>query len=216
MSVVSNPLIGASKQKMGNAVFSTWKGINVLKTKPLSVANPRTDGQLVQRSGFSILVEAYRQMSGVVTRGFKELAIRKSEFNAFMSYNLKNAIDYSTPPTAILEDAALLISKGSIAVTPVLTVVADRSSNTIVATFATTADQPGQSLTDVALIAAWNSVTNEFTGAVTTAARSTGTASIDLPASWATGQALSVYVGFSNPLTKKCSDSQYTLATIVA
>lgn len=216
MSVVQNTLIGQSRQRIGNAVFSTWKGINVLKSKPMSVANPKTDGQLQQRSAFSQMVLAFRNMPAVVRAGFKKLAVKKSEFNAFMSYNLKNAFDYSTPPTATITPAAILISKGTIAATDIATAVADVSDDSITVTFATTTDQPGQSATDVALVAAYNVTKNDFYGEVTSAARSTGTATIDLPTGWAAGDSLYIYVGFSNPLSKETSDSTYKTATISA
>jgi hypothetical protein len=216
MSVVQNTLIGQSRQRIGNAVFSTWKGINVLKSKPMSVANPQSDGQVQQRSAFSQMVSAFRNMPAVIQLGFKKLAVKKSEFNAFMSYALKNAFDMSVPPTATLVPADLLISKGTIASTALSTQAADRSDNTITVTFPTTATQPGQSSTDVALVAAYNVTKSDFYGEVTSAARSTGTASIALPAEWETGDNLVIYLGFSNPLTKETSDSVNDTATIAA
>jgi hypothetical protein len=215
-TVVSNPLIGASRKSMGNATFSNWKGIYVLKTKPISVANPQTDGQQQQRSAFSQLVEGFRNMPAVIQSGFKKLAVRKSEFNAFMAYNLKNAFDLSVLPTATLVPADVLISKGTIASTAITTSVSDRSSNNITVTFPTTTAQPGQSATDVALVAAYNVTKSDFYGEATTDARSTGTSVIDLPAEWETGDTLRVYVGFSNPLTKETSDSTNIADAIVA
>lgn len=214
--VVSNPLIGKSKQSMGNATFSTWKGINVLKEKPQSVANPQTDTQTQQRSAFSQMVLAFRNMPAVVRAGFKKLAVKMSEFNAFTSYNLKNAFDFSVPPTATLVPADVLISKGTISSTAISTSVSDRSSNTIVVTFPTTATQPGQSATDLAIVAAYNVTQSDFYGEVTAAARSTGTGSITLPAAWNTGDTLQVYVGFYNSLSGESSDSTNIADTIVA
>lgn len=215
-TIVSNPLIGASRKSMGNATFSNWKGLYVLKTKPISVANPQTDSQNQQRDAFRQMVLAFRNMPALVRKGFKELAIQKSEFNAFMSYNLRNAFDFSVSGTATLLPEEVLISKGTIASTPIISAVADRSNNTIVITTATTALQPGQSVTDVYLVGAYNETQEDFYGEVTTAARSTGTGSIALPAEWNTGDALTVYVGLYNPLTNKESDSEFLAATIVA
>lgn len=214
--VVSNPLIGKSKQSMGNATFSTWKGINVLKEKPQSVANPNSDTQQMRRSAFTQMVLAFRNMPAVIRAGFKKLAVKKSEFNAFMSYNLQNAFDYLTPPDALLAGTDVLISKGTISSTPLSTMAADRSSNTIVVTYPTTTLQPGQSVTDIALVAAYNEDQNDFYGEVTSAARADGTATITLPAAWITGDNVVIYLGFYNPLSGESSDSVSDDAIIVS
>ena len=215
-TVVSNPLIGHSRKSIGNATFTTWKGIDVLKTKPISVANPNSDGQSQQRSAFRQMVEAFRNMPAVIQSGFKKLAVKKSEFNAFMSYNLKNAFNLAVPPAATLVPADVLISKGTIATTGLTNAVSSRAANTVVVNFPATADQPGQSLTDVALVAVYNETKGDFYGEVTAAARNTGTASIALPAEWEVGDVLTVYLGFSNPLSKETSDSTNIAGAIVA
>lgn len=214
--VVSNPLIGKSRQSMGNATFSTWKGINVLKEKPQSVANPQSDGQIQQRSAFSQMVAAFREMPSAVRAGFKKLAVKKSEFNAFVSYNLKNAFDLSVPSVATIVAADVLVSKGTIAQSVLTSAVADRSSNTITTVFPDIADQPGQSVTDVPIIAAYNATQGLWTGGIATAERQDGTANIPLPAAWNTGDTVTIYLGFYNPLTGESSDSANTTWTVQA
>ncbi len=215
-TIVSNPLIGASRKSMGNATFSNWKGIYVLKTKPISVANPNTGAQIQQRSAFRQLVQAFREMPAAIRIGFKELAIKQSAFNAFMSYNLKNAFDFSVPGVATIDSSLLLTSKGTIAKTEATTAVADASLLTIVVDFPATATQPGQSLTDLAVISAYNETLDQFTGGVTDDLRSSGQGTIDMPGNWVAGNVLTVYLGFSNSLTGASSDSDIATATVIA
>lgn len=216
MARVSNTLIGPSSGRVGNAVFSTWKGINVLKEKPASVANPDTDPQQMRRSALRQMVSAFRQMPGAIRAGFKKLAVGKSEWNAFASYNLRFGFNYTTPPTATLVLADVLISKGTISSTGMVTNVSDVSSGTILATFLATVTDPGQSLTDRAIIAAYNSTLNDWTGGVTTAARSTGTANIPIPGSWVATNSVRVYLGFYNPTSGESSDSVNAANTVQA
>jgi hypothetical protein len=216
MAVVSNPLIGRTKQSMGNATFSSWKGINVLKTKATSVANPRSDAQVQQRSAFSQIVSAFRQMPSVIRAGFKKLAVKKSEFNAFMSEVLDVAFNFATPGVATLVPADVKISKGTIASTTILTGVADVSLATIVATWSHAVLQPGQSVSDIALIAAYNATLNEWTGGVTSAARSTNTGSIVLPATWVASNAVTIYLGFSNTASGESGDSDNLTGVVIA
>lgn len=215
-TVVSNPLIGRSKQSMGNATFASWKGIYVLKNKATSVANPRTDSQLSQRSAFTQMVAAFRQMPAVIRAGFKKLAVKKSEFNAFAQQVLDFAFDVSSPPAATLIPANVMISKGTIAATLITSAASDFSNGNIEANYPTTAAQPGQSTTDIALLAAYNITLNEWTGQVSNDLRSNGNTSMALPAGWATGNNLVVYLGFYNSLSGESSDSDNTTTTIVA
>lgn len=114
MAVVQNTLIGKSKQSVGGTTFSTWKGINVLKSKPTSVANPKSDLQLMQRSALQQIVSIYRIINVAVKKGWKKFAIEKSEYNAFTSYALKNAFDFAAPPVADLDPKLLKITNGTL------------------------------------------------------------------------------------------------------
>lgn len=89
MARVSNPLIGAASGSVGGVTMSTWKGVNVIKTKPTSVANPKTEGQTAQRAKLSTAVSVYKQMPSLVKKGFGQAAIKKSAYNAFVSTNTK-------------------------------------------------------------------------------------------------------------------------------
>lgn len=114
MAVVQNTLIGKSKQSVGGTTFSTWKGINVLKSKPTSVANPKSDLQLMQRSALQQIVSIYRTINVAVKKGWKKFAVQKSEYNAFTSFALKNAFDYAAPPIAELDPTLLKITNGTL------------------------------------------------------------------------------------------------------
>jgi hypothetical protein len=216
MARVSNTLIGHASGRVGNAVFSTWKGINVLKEKPSSVANPDTDNQQMRRSALSQVVSIFRQAPAAIRAGFKKLAVSKSEWNAFASNALRFSFDFSSPPTALLVPDDLLVSKGTISETPISTVTADVSSTTIVVTYPATAADPGQSLTDNAIIVGYNSTLNDWTGNIATGIRSAGTASIPIPGSWVAGNSIVVYLAFYNPLSQESSDSVNTTGTVVA
>jgi len=89
MAIVQNPITGRSKQKMGNVVFSTIFGKNVLKSKPLTVANPRTDKQKTQREKFSAMIETLRIVLPFVKIGYKIVATGMSAFNKANMENIK-------------------------------------------------------------------------------------------------------------------------------
>lgn len=113
MARISNPLIGRSANKIGNVVLSTWKGINVMKEKPASVANPRTDGQVSQRSAFAQMVALARLILATLQITFRQQAIKMSAYNAFVKANLTEAFTISGG-TATFVPANLVVSKGTL------------------------------------------------------------------------------------------------------
>lgn len=207
MSKVQNPLIGRASGSVGGVTFSTWKGINVLKSKPESVANPRSDAQLAQRSAMSQIVAAFRAMTSAINAGFASLAVKKSAYNAFSSYNLRNAFDLSNPPTAVFKPEELRISQGSMATTPIVSVTSDSMAGTVTLTFSATADGPGQSLTDRAIVAIHNVTNNTFYGIVSSATRADGSVVISDPAGLDDSDNLRVYLGFTSVDSLRQSDS---------
>lgn len=216
MAKVANVLIGKASGSVGGTTFSSWKGINVLKSKPVIVANPQTDAQTAQRVAFAFIVAVFRIMVGVLQLGFKEMAVKMSAFNAYSSHNLKAAMDLSSPPTATFVPANFKISKGTISDTVIGGVAADKSDGTVVFTYANTANLPGQSATDKPVIAVYNEDKDEWTSKVETAVRTTGAGSIAIPSTWVAGDTLHLYVGFVDAAGAKASDSVYATTDIVA
>ena len=49
MGVIKRGILGGFQNKVGPVVGSNWKGISVIKSRPVSVANPNTEAQQAQR-----------------------------------------------------------------------------------------------------------------------------------------------------------------------
>lgn len=58
-----NPLIGRSTKSIGQNTFYTLNGQNIVRTKPMVVANPNTPAQDAQRTRFKAFVAAANSMS---------------------------------------------------------------------------------------------------------------------------------------------------------
>lgn len=208
MSVVQNPLIGRARQKLGGTVFSTWKGINVIKGKPLTVANPRTDNQLMRRSALTQMVAIGRSIYGAVFLGFKEQAVRKSQFNAFTGYNLKNAFDYSGAPDATLLPDDLLVSQGTITPATPTAITATAATGIVNVEWPTSASLPGQGANDRVYCVLYNSTQDKWYFSQTTGTRSVGEADFAFGSSaMVAGNNLKVYTFFVNLTTGKSSTS---------
>lgn len=118
MAIVQNTLIGRASGSVGNATFSQWKGLNILKQKPSIVANPRSAQQQSNRSRFVALMQMALLMRPVATIGFKEYANRMSWMNKFMSTNTQsNLFEWVGTPEAgewVRRSGNIVIAEGSL------------------------------------------------------------------------------------------------------
>jgi len=78
MATTSNPLIGSASGSVGGVTFSKWKGINVIKAKPVTVAQPDSDKRTMQQSALRQIVAIYRMMISLIFVSFKSMAISQS------------------------------------------------------------------------------------------------------------------------------------------
>ena len=85
MARIKQGILGGFSGKIGNIVGSSWKGIAVMKTLPLSVSNPRTAKQVTQRGYFSESVElAQTILVGIIKPLWDRFAVKQSGFNHFL------------------------------------------------------------------------------------------------------------------------------------
>ena len=52
MGKINQGILGGFSGKVGNVIGGTWKGIDYMRVKPAHVTNPKTEGQVDQRSKF--------------------------------------------------------------------------------------------------------------------------------------------------------------------
>jgi len=90
MTIVANPLIGVARKKMGNVVFTTQWGQNIMKTKPISIKDPKTPRQLAYRERFTKLNGIIRQILHPINRAYAGSIKNMSPYNRVMSINMKN------------------------------------------------------------------------------------------------------------------------------
>lgn len=213
MARVQNTLIGKSSGSVGGATFSSWKGINVLKSKAVTVANPRTVPQVTQRNRMTLMVALFRLISGVLQIGFKTLATGKSEYNAFVAENIQDATDASSPPTVTLVPANLLTAKGTMGTVPNEGPAGTNSSADVDVTWDETLAPIGSNVSDVAYAAVYNA-TQDIWGINNGALRSTGTITVTMPAASASSDVLHAYLFFKSYASDEVSDSTYATASV--
>lgn len=116
MAVVQNTLIGRARGRVGNVVFSTHKGQNILKQKPEIVANPRTASQQLARARFTALLQIGLLLRPLLPIGFRQFGGQVSWLNKFMSINSASGLMVLDPNTLVYvpDWNNLVISDGSL------------------------------------------------------------------------------------------------------
>lgn len=112
MAVTQNPHIGRSKNAFATAVFSTWKGRNVMRGKPISVHNPDTPEQKKQRGAFGATVQLWTRDLSAHKRGFNSFTSRMTEVNAFVQQNINKSVSFNTSGDVVTDFDKLIISLG--------------------------------------------------------------------------------------------------------
>lgn len=127
MARLSQGILGGISGKIGNIVGSSWKGIAIVKTKPLSVANPRTAGQITQRTKMSNIVAFSKAiLPSIIKPLWDRFAQQASGYNEFVSENIHLfSSEYPTVP------ADLVISKGKMAKVPSFTIAGIAATDTV-------------------------------------------------------------------------------------
>ena len=101
MAISQNPITGRMRQKMSNVVFSTVFSQNVVRSKPLTVRNPRTTGQVNHRDYFTKVVQLckiLKRVEGVAKRSSRTGRSPKMSAYSYLIKGFMNAEDRTSAP----------------------------------------------------------------------------------------------------------------------
>ena len=90
MGIIRQGILGGFSGKVANVVGSSWKGIAIVKSLPLSVANPRTAAQVGQREKMAACVEALKPILSEVIKPLNDrFAGQMSGYNYSLQESIK-------------------------------------------------------------------------------------------------------------------------------
>ena len=101
MAISQNPITGRMRQKMSNVVFSTVFSQNVVRSKPLTVRNPKTAKQIKHREYFTKVVQLCKILKtdeGVAKRSSRTGRNPKMSAYSYLIKGFMNAEDRATTP----------------------------------------------------------------------------------------------------------------------
>lgn len=213
MGKINQGILGGFSGKVGNVIGGNWKGIDYMRVKPASVHNPRTEGQMDQRTRFAQVLQFLQPMKDFIKVGYKNYAIKMTQFNSAMSYILKNAVTGSFPNYSI-DYANALISRGSLA--GALNGSATSSTaGAVEFTWYDNSNEGNAQATDKALILAYNKTKGEAVFVTDGALRAAGTQTLTVPDDFS-GDAVECFIAFISADGLSVSNSKYVGSITVA
>lgn len=213
MGKINQGILGGVSGQVGNVIGGTWKGIDYLRIKPSSVANPRTEGQVDQRSKFSTVLRFLQPMTDFLRVGFKLYANKMTQFNAAMSYNLNNAITGAYPNFAV-DYANSLVTRGNLT-GAANGAASSPSAGDVQITWDDNSGSGSALATDKALILLFNPTRGESVFTTAGPVRTAGTEIISVPSEY-TGEDVEVFLGFISEDGSKVANSSYLGSVTVA
>lgn len=213
MGKIKQGILGGLSGKVGNVIGANWKGIDYLRIKPSSVANPRTPGQVEQRTKFSTVLSFLQPMTDFLKTGFKLYSTGMTQFNAAMSYNLNNAVT-GTSPNFEVNYAAALVSRGN------LTGAVNANAASTIAeqldiAWLDNSNSGSAMANDKSLIVVLNTSRNEAIFTTSGPLRSAATATLPVPAEYS-AENVEVFLGFISEDGTKVSNSLYLGSVTIA
>ncbi len=212
MGTIKDGILGGVSGRIGNLVGATWKDIHYIRTLPAKVRDPKTEKQLSQRSSFSVTMDFLKRITPFIRIGFQAHATgRMTAFNAAMSYNMKFAVTKGNQGMA-LDWPNVLVSKGTLG--SVAEVSGKVSEWELHLHWDTTGYENAWPY-DIAMVVAHNTVKGRSIYDLNASKRSSGKASLLLPAGWE-GDVIQTYLAFKTDDGAVVSNSIYAGQYVVS
>jgi hypothetical protein len=204
MAIYKNGILGEFSGTIGAVVGSSWKGIPVIRSKPVRKKAGTTILQDQQRAKFLLMSRFLHPLNGLLNETFQQSAVGMSCFNKAFSEN-KGAIagDY---PSIGIDYSGIVLSKGRLPLGEPPTISSPESGKLLLTW--KTGDGINELLTaGKAFIAAYNEEFNRWiVGQYSITNGSTSCMLEVLPFS---GKPVQTYIGFISRRSQKLSQSRY-------
>ena len=206
MGKIPQGILGSLSGKVGSIIGGSWKGIDYIRIKPASVANPRTEGQVNQRNKFTITLEYLQANKDFIKIGYKSFATKKTEFNAAMSYVLNNAVG-GIAPNFTIDYSLALLSRGGLS--GVLNGTTDlTNAGQVSFGWGDNSAEGNANATDKAMVLVYNPSKKESISILDGADRTVGSQVVTIPGTYA-GDTVELFMAFVSADGTQVSNSVY-------
>ena len=211
MGTIKKGILGGFSGTVGTVVGSTWRGMDVIRSRPKSSGGNPTPLQLEQRAKFALAIKFQNSLRTMQSRLYGENAGVKSRVNLAASYLLREVVAYENGAAVLLMEK-VLVTKGSLTGFQNLA-VSSGAAQTLTFTWTDNSTQMLAQATDIFCTAVYEEESAEFVITEGPESRDGSTAFATLPELW-TGKTVHVYAFFQTVEQDAACNSIY-LGTVV-
>ncbi|MCT4647797.1 MAG: DUF6266 family protein [Carboxylicivirga sp.] len=204
MGKIEQGILGGFSGKVGNVVGGNWKGIDYMRIKPANVANPQTPDQVDQRTKFVKVLNFLQPMTDFLRVGYKNYAIKMTQFNSAMSYNLKNAVTGTYPDFKVSYPDSL-VSRGNLKGADSATVT-NAAGSTVQFTWPDNSGIGNATATDKSLLLIYNEDKKQAVYTIEGPVRSLGSGVVTIPDAF-NNDTVQAFIGFISEDGKDVANS---------
>jgi len=206
MATFKKGILGSFSGTVGPVVGATYRGQDVLRSRPRKSTKPATDLQLMQRRKFGKAVQFITPAKIIIADYFGSPAGVKSRFNLATSYYISNVISYENEEV-ILDYSKGLYAKGNLLNTQNLVCQASESAK-LVLTWLDNSNQADTKATDDLMVVVVDEETESYEFFLKVAKRNALEVALVLPA-YLVASKVHVYAFMVSEDEKVNSTSQY-------
>lgn len=210
MGVIKRGILGGFSGKVANVVGSSWKGISVMRSLPLSVANPKTNAQIQVRNKFSTVARYGSQLlSTIIKPLWDRFAQEMSGYNAFVKVNYERYDEENE----FGADGNLVISQGKLGETQANYAALGSGGAYITLRWDSTPQGSYQQGTDELYAVVFDGNPQLAFAGKTTATRQSGSIELQIPQEYQGDSGYHVYIAFAREDGTIVGDTSYKFVT---
>ncbi|MFC6269623.1 DUF6266 family protein [Frigoriflavimonas asaccharolytica] len=211
MATIKKGILGGFSGTVGTVVGASWRGMDIIRSKPKASGGNPTARQLLQRQKFAMAIRFQNSLRKMQSRLYGENAGVKSRVNLAASYLLKEVIAEQNGQAVLMMDK-VIVTKGTLTGFQNLA-VAVAAGQTLDFTWQDNSNQALAKETDIFCTAVYEEESGEFALNEGPEQRDASAASVVLPAIWV-GKTLHVYAFFQT-VEQDAACNSYYLGTVI-
>lgn len=190
MGTYKKGILGAFSGTVGPIVGASFRGKDVMRSRPKKSSKPATLPQIIQRAKFAKTIQFLTPAKAIIAEYYGSPSGSKSRFNLAMSYHITVAISYLNNE-AVVDYTKVVYSKGSLL--PPQNLMCESISNAqLKLTWIDNAAQGEAKATDQMMVIVINELTQDYEFFLNVATRNEASFGLILPA-YLTGASVYVY-----------------------
>lgn len=206
MGTIKNGILGGFSGTVGPVVGSSWKDINVIRSRPPGRRRKSTVNQLKQMERMKLVSQFLAPLTSLLNQTYNSVTVRMSCFNKALSYNIRNAVEGDYPAFRI-NYARVILGNGDL-LNPELLPAHSDSTGQLTLSWKDNSNEGSARASDQVFAAVFSSVRDQWMTGFAGVKRNAGSYTLDIAAF--SGVAVHAYIGFLSVDGRFVSTSQYT------